>query len=894
MGMKRCLIFLSLVLWMLPLSVQGQAKRSVVYGTVVDDASTPLIQAAVQLLSPKDSAMVEGVVTRADGFFRIQAHPGDYILKASFIGLESQCRNIHIPVSAKELPMGTIRLLPDNLYLESATVTAKAQAVVVKEDTVIYNAAAYRVDEGAMVDQLVKKIPGMQVDEKGNVTVHGKPVRRLYLNGKQFFGENVKAGLKNIPAEMIENIKTYEIPSEMSRLSGVDDGESEPVLDLSVRRDKMGNWRITANAGGGATFDPYVKYQAKMNAGKITKNTHTTIIASADNIGDRALSATTTRYVVGCGNQGKRHDREAGVSYSGEKKGFKWGANAHYDGNNADARYFNRSETLLATGNYFSETDGMSLTRPNKVSADGDFEWRPNSQWRMVLKPQLSFQYQDNASVSDGNAYALDNSHINHSLASSTNKLSNLVADLSFNLYRQLSKRGRSVSLYSHLRYTGAGQDYYSVNTIRYYKIKSNPDSVLYRQQHYEDYTGTTTAQLQASWNEPFSRYVHLQVLVREDYHSSFRTRDFENQPLLSSNGQYRFLGTRVQANIRLLYKKCKYTLGVTLTPQNTWLRYLEGGMWQSVNNFVFNAAPNISINYTPSKTNKLSFSYASWSGQPSLYNLVPVASGTNPQYLHYGNPSLKPNFTHRALFNYNYSNPKAQNSLVASLQWRLIENATCNSTVFDAETGARTITPVNIAGNWNLSGSLAYNESFRQSPFALATNLSWDYKNDVSLLYNNQLKVDETNVVHRLMARLSVNGSYRNEVVELGLGVDGTYCHEQSLLRAEMNRDPWTVTPTASMLFLLPGNVRLGADLDVMFQRGFRYADLDRNYYVWNASASWTFLKNAATLRLDAYDILHQLPDLIATFSSTSRVLSTYHSYNNYILLSFIWRFSL
>ena len=143
-------------------------------------------------------------------------------------------------------------------------------------------------------------------------------------------------------------------------------------------------------------------------------------------------------------------------------------------------------------------------------------------------------------------------------------------------------------------------------------------------------------------------------------------------------------------------------------------------------------------------------------------------------------------------------------------------------------------------------------------------------------------------------MARLSVNGSYRNEVVELGLGVDGTYCHEQSLLRAEMNRDPWTVTPTASILFLLPGNVRLGTDLDVLFQRGFRYADLDRNYYVWNASASWTFLKNAATLRLDAYDILHQLPDLIATFSSTNRSLSTYRSYNNYILLSFIWRFSL
>lgn len=791
------------------------------------------------------------------------------------------------------LPL-TVQGQEDVIYLESATVSAKAPSVVVKEDTVIYNAAAYRLDEGAMVDQLVRKIPGMQVDERGNVMVSGKPVRHLYLNGKRFFGENVRTGLKNIPAEMIESIKAYDIPSEMSRLSGVDDGESETVLDLSVRKDRMGDWRVTLNGGGGATFDPYAKYRAKANVSKISKDAHTTLIASADNIGDRALSATTSRYVVGCGSQGHLHDREAGASLSGETKGFKWSTNVHYDGNNADSRYANRTETILAKGNYYSETDGMNITRPNAVSADADFEWQPNPTLRMVLKPQFSFRHQNNESASDGGAFSLDSSPINHSLASIFNKSSKLNAELSFSLNRKLSKRGRSVSMYSRLRYYDQGQDRLSFNTIRYYKIKSNPDSVLYRQQHYEDYTGTFFTQLQGSWNEPFSKYVHLQMQVREEYHSSFRKRDFEAQPLLSSNGQYRYLATHIQVNLRLLYRKCKYTLGVTLKPQNTWLQYWENGAWQKVNSFVFNAAPNVSIHYTPSKTNKLSFIYSSWSGQPSLYNLVPVANGTNPQYLHYGNPFLKPSFTHRASLNYNYSDPRRQNSLVASVQWRLVENATCNSTVFDAQTGARTITPVNIAGNWGLSGSVAYDESFRMSPFALATNLSWDYKNDISLLYNNKLKADETNTVHRLMTKLSVTGLYRNPYMELGLGVDGSYTHEQSLLRAEMNRDPWTVTPTASLLFFLPGNVRLGTDLDVLFQRGFRYADLNRNYYVWNASASWTFLKNSATLRLDAYDILHQLPDIVANFTSTSRTLSIYRSFNNYILLSLIWRFAM
>ena len=892
--MKRCLIFLSLVLWMLPLVALGQAKRSVVYGTVVDDASTPLIQAAVQLLSVKDSSMVEGVVTRADGFFRIQAHPGDYILKASFIGLDSQCRNIHIPVSAKELPVGMIRLLPDNLYLESATVTAKAQAVVVKEDTVIYNAAAYRVEEGAMVDALIKKIPGMQVDAKGNVSLHGKPIRRLYLNGKQFFGENVRTGLKNIPAEMIENIKAYEIPSEMSQIAGVDDGDAEPVLDLSVRKDQMGDWRVTLNGGGGVSRELTAKYRAKANASKITKQSHTTVVGSADNIGDRAVSSTTSRYVVGCGSRGYVHERELGANFSGEKKGFKWGSNVHYDGNNADSRYNSRSETILVAGNYFSETDGMNILRPNKVSADGDFEWRPDKKTRILFKPQLSFQHQVNETATDGSSFALDSSIINHTIASTMNKTSRADADVTFTLSRQLAKRGRSAWLYSRIHYTHQGQNYSSFSNIRYYKIKSNPDSTRIVNTLYDEHNGTFNTTLLGGWNEPVSKVVHLQFILREEYYSSSRNRDFLSDPQLSSEGQYRFLATVVQANVRLLYKNCKYTLGVQLKPQNTWLRYLEGAEWRQKGLFLFNAAPNISINYTPSKTHKLSLSYTSWSGQPSLYNLVPVASGTNPQYLHFGNPDLKPSFTHKALLSYNFSNPKAQNSLVGTLQWRLVENATCNSTVFDPETGSRTITPVNVAGNWNLSGSLAYNESFRQSPFALMTNLSWDYKNDVSYLYNNKIKADELNTVHRLMARLSVNGSYKGQYVELGLGLDGSYIREESLLRAEMNRDPWTLSPTASALFYIPGNVRLSTDLEVLFQRGFFYKDLNRNYYIWNASVSWTFLKKTATLKLDACDILHQLPDLGASFSSTSRSLTTYRSYNSYILLSLIWRFTM
>ncbi len=904
------LIFSFIFLSLFSLSLYGQGRRAV-SGILLDNEAVPLIQASVQLLSPKDSSLVEGVVTNGKGEYRLWAFPGNYILKSSYIGFVPRCQNIHISVSTKELNVGTMRLSPDQIWLDGAVVSAKAQAVVVKEDTVVYNAAAYRVEEGAMVDELIAKIPGVQVDERGNVTLHGRAIMELYVNGRRFFGNNVKSGLKNLPADMIENIKAYEVPTEMSKISGVDDGDALPVLDLTIRKDKMNDWRATTHAAGGLATDMSARYRLKANMTKIDKKSQITIMANADNINGFSSLSNTSRHTVGAGSQGMTHARELGVNLSSEDKNLKWAANLHYGGENQDARGRTRGETIHFTGNSFSQSQNSVFTHPDALNFNGTLEWRPNSKTRLWVNPIFSYKYTEKNNFSAAQNFSVaDSSHINTQDTRGLNYTGAMNADVAVSFSRSLAKRGRSASLYVRARYYDSDVENFSANRIRYYKIKSNPDSLLLRNQHYSEYTGTFYSILQLSYNEPITKNIHLQFVLRQDLTSSSRNRDFrhlsahtfgwENQefpsidPLLSSQGKLLHLASHFQANFRLLYKKCRYSLGVICKPQYMKLQYHEAGALKTQDNKVFNISPNININYTPSKTEKLNFIYSSWAGAPSLYRLVPVASGTNPLYVHRGNPLLKPTFTHRATLNYNYSAPKRQNSLVTSLQWRMVQNAIVASTVYDAESGARTTTPQNIDGNWNVVGSVLYNETFSNSPFSLSANLAGEYKNEISLLYNNAKREDVINTIHRLMLKASLDATYRNDDLELGLGLDANFTDETSLLRPEMSRQPYCITPTFSALYIFPFKLRISTDFNLIFQRGFRYADLDRNYYLWNLSLSYPVLRGKGNLRLQAYDILNQLPDIVGSFGATSRSISIYQSSNSYILLSFIYRFSL
>ena len=299
---------------------RGQGRgRVAVSGSVVDkEDNSPVVQATVQLLSLPDSTMAVGNVTDAGGRFSISARPGKYVLKVSFVGYLSYMKEYQLTSSKPTLNVGKISLSSDAIMLSEAVVTAEAPQVTVSGDTLGYNTSAYRTSEGAMLEELVKKLPGAEVDDEGNVKINGKEVKKLMVDGKEFFGGDVKTGLQNLPVNMVEKINAYDRQSDNARITGIDDGEEETVLDLTVKKGMNQGW--IGNLDGGLGTEK--RYSANANVNRFSSHgdnsSQLSFIGRTNNVGDR-------RFGGGGGPQWRRNNgltasKELGLNYAIETK----------------------------------------------------------------------------------------------------------------------------------------------------------------------------------------------------------------------------------------------------------------------------------------------------------------------------------------------------------------------------------------------------------------------------------------------------------------------------------------------------------------------------------------------------------------------------------------------
>ena len=285
--MKRIIIGAVLLLTT-AVTAFSQTRSITVSGRVMeDDTKQPAMQATVQLLSLPDSAQAAGVASSNQGYFKLpKVKPGKYTLRISYIGYKSKFIPMILTAAVPEKNIGTVTLESDAVMLAEAVVVAEAPQVQVVEDTVAFNSSAYRTPEGAMLEELVKKLPGAEIDEDGNVKINGKDVKKIMVNGKEFFGGDVKTGLKNLPVDMIEKLKTYDKQSDLARVTGIDDGEEETVLDLTVKKGMNKGTFGNVDLSGG-TED---RYMGRAMVNYFNDNTQVTFIAGANNVNDQGFS----------------------------------------------------------------------------------------------------------------------------------------------------------------------------------------------------------------------------------------------------------------------------------------------------------------------------------------------------------------------------------------------------------------------------------------------------------------------------------------------------------------------------------------------------------------------------------------------------------------------------
>ena len=226
-----------LLVWAATDAFSGNAdNKNRITGSVIDGADkSSIMQATVQILSLPDSAMVAGNVSDMNGNFQLSVRPGKYLLKVSYVGYTPYFKELVVKPAPSRVNVGQVILESDAIMLEGAVVVAQAPEVTAVADTLVYSSSAYRLPEGSALEELVKKLPGAEIDDDGKVTINGKSISKIMIDGKEFFADDPNVALKNLPVNIIDKVRAYDKQSDMARMTGVDDGEEETVLDLSVK-----------------------------------------------------------------------------------------------------------------------------------------------------------------------------------------------------------------------------------------------------------------------------------------------------------------------------------------------------------------------------------------------------------------------------------------------------------------------------------------------------------------------------------------------------------------------------------------------------------------------------------------------------------------------------------
>lgn len=934
--MKKLLIWTVLLLTA-TLSTYAQNKIVTVSGRVIEAGTKePVELAAVQLLSLPDSAQVAGMTTSTQGYFSLSKQkPGKYLLKVSFIGYVTKIIPVQLTANVPAKKMGNIELATDAVMLQEAVVVAEAPQVTVVEDTLMYNSSAYRTPEGAMLEELVKKLPGAEIDDDGNVKINGKDLKKIMVDGKEFFGGDVKTGLKNLPVDMVDKLKTYDKKSDLARVTGIDDGEEETVLDLTVKKGMNQGWFGNADLGAG-TKD---RYTGRMMLNRFVDKTQFSIIGSANNVNDQGFSGG------GGGprwrsNNGLNATKMLGANFATQTNKLELGSSVRYNFQDADISSINSSERFLQNGNSYSNSNNKNRNKGTNLNADFRMEWKPDTLTNIIFRPNFSYGRTNNASRSESGTFnedpfnlivnpndylnfdnlsddPLKDIRVNATNSASLSKGKSLSGNATLQVNRKLNNRGRNLTFRGVFGYGDNDNDQYTQSETRYYQLLNHlgGDSILYRNQYITTPTRNYNYTAQVTYSEPIAKATFLQFSYQFQYKYSksdkttFDLLDYPDWAIggalpsgyeshavdsLSKNAEYRYYNHDASVGLRFIRPKYQLNVGMSFQPQNSTLSYKKGDYMIDTTRTVFNFAPNMDLRFRFSKVSQLRFTYRGRSNQPTMENLLPITDNSNPLNIRMGNPGLKPSFAHTMRLFYNTYNAEKQRGIMTHFSFTATQNSISNSTRYNEETGGLITRPENINGNWNAFGMFGFNTALKNKKYTINTFTNVNYQNNVAFLYNQDTKNNDRNTSTGLTLGERVTGSYRNDWFEFSLNGSINYTAERNKLRPENNQEPYTYSYGASTNITMPWKMTLATNIANQSRRGYRDSSMNRDELIWNAQLAQSLLKGAATVSFEVYDILRQQSNISRSLSADMRSVSEYNGINSYCMVHFIYRLNI
>lgn len=957
--MKKRLFLTALAICYIGIAFAQDIKVKVT-GEVTDyETSEAIIAATVQLLSMPDSTFQTGATTDFKGKFELDHRLplGNYSLKVSFVGYGDTYRNFTVTEETHRIRLDSIRMKTDALLLQEAVIEAQMAQVQISEDTVIFNAETFRVAEGSMLEELIRKLPGYEVGNDGTVTYNGKAVSKILVDGKEFFSDDKSIAMKNLPASMVKKVKSYEKKSDLAEMTGIDDGEEELVLDLTVKEDAKKGWFSNIDLGYGRPtqeikYDISNLYTVKGMVNRFADNEHYSVILSTNNINDRGFPGGGPRGRGG-GN-GMNQSSMGGFSLAknfGEevqknKYQYQLGGGVRFFYNDSDVLSETASETFLTQGsnNSFSNSASNSNNRNLRVNADLRFEWRPDTMTDIIFRPSIGYSSSNNASTNESATFDkdpfkiledefadknydpldeewmdADSSRINYSRRESGGASESTSLNGSLQINRKFNNQGRNLTLTFRGGYNNSESYSNSASYTRFYKTYSNDTINRYNTTPSVSYNYNT----RAMWSEPLWKATYLQLSYQFSYRYNDSQRSTYNLPTkledwqlpdwilpddyeryrseeLSKNATYENLDHDITAQLRFVRDKYNMNVGFSLLPQHSKMSYKYMGVDIDTVRSVFNFTPTMNLNYRWSKQTNLRVNYRGRSSQPSMTDLLPIEDNSDPLNITIGNPGLKPTFTNNLNVRFQDFKVETLRNISANIGLSSTLNSIVNKIEYNEETGGRISQPTNLDGwwsNWRANAGIAYNTALPNQRYKVSssTNANYNYQEGYvrTATVTGEFPLTATRSV-TLSERLS--GTYQNNWFEVTLQGSLNYNRARNDLQPTANLDTYTFSYGPSTNIQLPWwNVKISSDIGMNSRRGFSDPEFNTDELIWNAQVSKSFLaQNAATISVQFYDILGQQSNVSRMVNATMRSDTWYNTVNSYFMVHFIYKLNL
>lgn len=899
---------------------QATSQTMLLHGEVYNSRThTQLVGAHVYLLS-SDSTVIDSTiaerkiengnqVTRDSQYYlRVPKKPESYILKVTHPGydtgyFEYVINDLHRREFVRAIP--PLYLTDLGSMLKEVTVTASKVKFYYRGDTIVYNASAFQLAEGSMLDALIKQLPGVELKSDGRIMHNGKFVQSLLLNGKEFFRGDNKVMLNNLPAYTVKEVKVYDKLSDMGEFLGTDDENLKAyVMDVQLKKEYSIGLLANVEAAGG-TDD---RYLARLFALRFTDHSRFAIYANTNNLNNGDNPTDNSVWESGDVGNGQQTMHKVGLDYNVEDRIKRW----KIDGNAQFARSKNDLRTSTNRVNFLPSGDTHERSR--KVAEDKYLELKTNHSLLVNMKnvqlnvrPDFGYRKTDNRSGFTLSAFNSADSLILSNNQQGIMRGHELWTGVWASSTIKFKKSDDYVTLSASARYSDKDDDRFNRQDIRsgsplfadqYFRNHPNKSwnyegSVKYNYRIKQDMSLETTYTFRHTDTRHEQSLYLLDRLDRQDSLGVLpsvadyeRTMDMANSYSSHLTENAHTISPNLWWFPKLGNGKVSIGLWLPFTQLNQRLHYQRGDVDTTVVRHTLLFHPSNSYATWRSLDNKYQvfFAYRINATAPQLSNFVDIRDATDPLNVQLGNSNLRNTYTHSAQLGASKFSSEKQIYQRADYRYRNVHNALSMSYLYDERTGVRTYRPCNVNGNWSHIG--AYGISFpidARRRFEAALGSSVEYAQNVDMIGTT---VAERSTVHSLDISGEARLGYKINKSRIMLSSTNNWRHISSRRADFQNTNASNHKTTLSFDLQLPYKFRLQSSMTNFLRRGYAYEELNTSEWCWNATLSRSFLNGRLLMMLHGYDLLNQLSSVTQTINAQGRVESSSNTLRRYVLL--------